>query len=342
MHSVFLRIVQHHLRVILGMDLPADDVDDATTEPMIQASTEKALVKIHGSLTPSCTAKFLERFSKPALWEACRRYGVDLSGTSYKKAKKRTLCNALIVSSHSIPRKPVSYAVQEHAMPTTLPTVPAEGTGTRPSSEIVGNDFVTDVTSLKSTNGPSSFFTKDDLSDFQYVITTTLRPSHSTGSPAKIGTKAHGKLKADQWKAVIEFELPVYLMTKWWASDPTMLNEKERIKHELAVNTMELACAIRQNDISQHLSLLPSHHKVLHIPQFLRRFGPMPGWWMFAFERIIGLLQKVKTNRKLAGQLERTMLESFCAAANIKMFVQHGMSDSPAPASPLDRIAFGI
>lgn len=259
MHSVFLRIVQHHLRVILGMDLPADDVDDATTEPMIQASTEKALVKIHGSLTPSCTAKFLERFSKPALWEACRRYGVDLSGTSYKKAKKRTLCNALIVSSHSIPRKPVSYAVQEHAMPTTLPTVPAEGTGTRPSSEIVGNDFVTDVTSLKSTNGPSSFFTKDDLSDFQYVITTTLRPSHSTGSPAKIGTKAHGKLKADQWKAVIEFELPVYLMTKWWASDPTMLNEKERIKHELAVNTMELACAIRQNDISQRSGHACSH-----------------------------------------------------------------------------------
>ncbi|EPS92627.1 hypothetical protein FOMPIDRAFT_1088453, partial [Fomitopsis schrenkii] len=139
-----------------------------------------------------------------------------------------------------------------------------------------------------------------------------------------IGTKAHGKLKADQWKAVIEFELRVFLMKNWYASDPTALDEQDKVRHELAVNTMELACAIRQGisyritgqhidafarhmlaylegirRILPHQSLLPSHHNALHIPDFLRRFGPMPGWWMFPFERVIGLLQKVKTNGKI-------------------------------------------
>ena len=51
--------------------------------------------------------------------------------------------------------------------------------------------------------------------------------------------------------------------------------------------------------IRPDLSLLPSHHNAMHTPVFLLRFGPMPGWWMFPFERVIGLLQKVKTNGKI-------------------------------------------
>ncbi|KAG2148241.1 uncharacterized protein EDB93DRAFT_1085087 [Suillus bovinus] len=50
-------------------------------------------------------------------------------------------------------------------------------------------------------------------------------------------------------------------------------------------------------------------------------YGPMHGWWMFPFERIIGALQKTNTNYKI-GELEKTMLETFCAATNIKAMVQ--------------------
>jgi hypothetical protein len=64
-------------------------------------------------------------------------------------------------------------------------------------------------------------------------------------------------------------------------------------------------------------------------------FGPMHGWWMFVFERVIGMLQKTNTNDKLGefslaivldviqscvdlGELEETMLETFCACVNFK------------------------
>lgn len=47
----------------------------------------------------------------------------------------------------------------------------------------------------------------------------------------------------------------------------------------------------------------PSHHYLLHLADSLERFGPMPGWWAFAFERLNGFVQRTKTNNKL-GKLD--------------------------------------
>ena len=44
--------------------------------------------------------------------------------------------------------------------------------------------------------------------------------------------------------------------------------------------------------------LTPNQHKALHIGPGLVRFGPAPGWWMFPFERLIGILQKTNHNFK--------------------------------------------
>lgn len=46
-------------------------------------------------------------------------------------------------------------------------------------------------------------------------------------------------------------------------------------------------------------SFRPNHHSCLHLHEFLLRYGPMHGWWMFPFERIIGALQKTNTNYKI-------------------------------------------
>ncbi|KAG2065538.1 hypothetical protein BDR04DRAFT_1032543, partial [Suillus decipiens] len=54
--------------------------------------------------------------------------------------------------------------------------------------------------------------------------------------------------------------------------------------------------------IFPHHSWRPNHHATLHICEFLLRYGPMHGWWMFPFERIIGALQKMNTNYKIGEQ----------------------------------------
>ena len=52
-------------------------------------------------------------------------------------------------------------------------------------------------------------------------------------------------------------------------------------------------------DLYPNMAWRPNHHASLHIGSFLLLFGPMHGWWMFVFERMIGLLQKTNTNFKL-------------------------------------------
>ncbi|KAG1844677.1 hypothetical protein F4604DRAFT_1596005 [Suillus subluteus] len=152
------------------------------------------------------------------------------------------------------------------------------------------------------------------------------RPSWHRGPPKNLGDAEHGKLKAEQWKSSIEFDLPAALM-QLWGSEHTANGSNDDRKSQwqkLVHSTMLLAIAIRWGTshvtsphhaqqytrymkaylecvkgIFPHHSWHPNHHATLHIREFLLRYGPMHGWWMFPFERIIGALQKTNTNYKI-------------------------------------------
>ncbi|TEB38597.1 hypothetical protein FA13DRAFT_1620063 [Coprinellus micaceus] len=178
----------------------------------------------------------------------------------------------------------------------------------------------------------------DDLKCIQSDIKKTLRPSNAPTPPSNFGSPSHGKLKADEWRACIEFDLPVSLAKLWGG-------EVADGDHDYALaleSTFLLAMAIRyatshrstprhlekylnymqkylQTVLDLHPSgkLLPNHHNALHLPKFMEYFGPIHGWWMFPFERLIGLLQKHKTNFKF-GELEETVIKTFCATSYLK------------------------
>ena len=92
-------------------------------------------------------------------------------------------------------------------------------------------------------------------------------------------------------------------------------------------------------DLYPNIQLCPNHHAALHIGPLLTQFGPMHGWWMFPFERVIGILQGINTNSKLGkhwkqtgykeityenciGKLETMMLKTFCAGANLRALLK--------------------
>ena len=175
-----------------------------------------------------------------------------------------------------------------------------------------------------SFDGNPMFGTKE-LKEIQQDIRDTIRPTWQTGPPANFGSPAHGKLKADQWRTCIEFDLPVSLVRMWETSNERDVPEELRRRRQKVVeSTMLLSMAIRWGlshrtsekpaheykrymlkylhtlrELCPNDDLHPVHHNALHIPDFLQRFGPMHGWWMFPFERLIGILQKVKTNFKI-------------------------------------------
>lgn len=204
--------------------------------------------------------------------------------------------------------------------------------------------------------------TDKEINDIQEMIGRVRRPSWHRGPPKNLGDAEHGKLKAEQWKSSIEFDLPMALMHLWGPGRAADGVEHVSQRQKLVHSTMLLATAIRWGtshvtsphhtqqyttymrayleciqEIFPHHSWRPNHHAALHIREFLLRYGPMHGWWMFPFERIIGALQKTNTNYKIGeriiqkekhsinnitGELEKTMLETFCAAANVKAMMQ--------------------
>ncbi|KAL6307883.1 hypothetical protein BKA93DRAFT_715574, partial [Sparassis latifolia] len=161
-----------------------------------------------------------------------------------------------------------------------------------------------------------------DLKHVQADIAETSRPIYSVGPPANMGTKGQGKLKADHWKAAIEFELPVSLMKHWHRERLDNLSDKSKHQNHHTRYTIHMHAYLSDIlELKPGLTLVPNHHNALHLGDFLMRFGPVHGWWMFPFKRLIGALQQVNTNYK-QGQFEKTMLESFCAAANVKAFLK--------------------
>ncbi|KAF8574110.1 hypothetical protein K439DRAFT_1373381 [Ramaria rubella] len=52
-------------------------------------------------------------------------------------------------------------------------------------------------------------------------------------------------------------------------------------------------------DIHPHAGHQPNHHMAFHIYDFLLLFGPVWSWWCFAFEQLIGQLQRLPSNHKI-------------------------------------------
>lgn len=146
----------------------------------------------------------------------------------------------------------------------------------------------------------------------------TILPSWISPIPAGAGSAKTGKLTADQWRTLCTVHLVVTLVRLWGGCDP------DDRRCDLLVNFMHLVTATsllfrRSVDtetiqlyeesmkayleghlhLYPHLNLSPKHHLSLHMPGFLRGFGPVHGWVTWGFERLILKFQNTDTNRKI-------------------------------------------
>lgn len=176
---------------------------------------------------------------------------------------------------------------------------------------LIGDDFFGEPDPVRVVGQ----ITDAELKRIHECIASTQRPRTHRGPPRNLGEARHGKLKADQWRSLMEFDIPVALAQLW---DDT--SGRQQLFH----CTMLLAIAVRYAtsyvitkghadqykkymleyikallDIDPQIRLRPNHHEALHIPDFLILFGPMHGWWMFVYERMIGLLQNMNSNHKI-------------------------------------------
>jgi hypothetical protein len=192
---------------------------------------------------------------------------------------------------------------------------------------LVGEEYLEESSRESKSDGVfDDKITKKELKVLQTDIKKTLRPQYQIAPPVNLGSSGHGKLKADQWRTCIEFDIPISI-AKLWSRETAPGNQAPDItarRDQLFRSVMHLAVAVRwgtsyrssdhhskvftknmkeylQNllDLYPHIQFRPNHHAALHIGPLLSRFGPVHGWWAFPFERVIGILQKIKTNDKI-------------------------------------------
>ncbi len=192
-----------------------------------------------------------------------------------------------------------------------------------PTDEIISNDY---IDSFVSANWIKIDRTSPkELKIIRRWIAETRRPTWHRGPPVDLGSPSARKVKAEQWRGSVEFDLVVATAKLYSPQKCLLTDPAERARREkLFKATMLLAMAILwassdRTSVIHYIkymsymqayqrvllelfpdrNLLPNHHAALHVGFFLLYFGPTRGWWMFPFERLIGRLQKFNTNGKL-------------------------------------------
>lgn len=195
---------------------------------------------------------------------------------------------------------------------------------------IIGDGYIEDLVQqpVESSTIPSVGDDAVKATEFGRIhkfLAQINRPSWHTAPPKNLGEASHGKLKADQWRFAMEFDVTAAIAHTWSHDSPQPEDEEPLRRRRMLVDaTILLATALQwatsyrtsavhaaqyMHCMVAYLKTLktlypdlpwrPNHHAALHIGAFLLMFGPMHGWWMFAYERVIGLLQKTNTNYKL-------------------------------------------
>ncbi|TEB22607.1 hypothetical protein FA13DRAFT_1614184, partial [Coprinellus micaceus] len=158
-------------------------------------------------------------------------------------------------------------------------------------------------------------------------------------APKKAGSAGHGKLSADEWRTFCCVNLVVTLV-RLWGHTP------EKPQYRMLCNYMDLVIAVETastlvtseadvqlyefhmksyldglKDLYKEAKVVPNHHLSLHVPEFLRRFGPGPNQRTFGMERYNNVLQRIPTNRQL-GKMEGTYMRVAAHRANLLPLIE--------------------
>ncbi|KAI0324440.1 hypothetical protein GY45DRAFT_1262843 [Cubamyces sp. BRFM 1775] len=279
--------------------------------------------------TPSAllprNAASLQRFNRATLLELCQAYSVPPQGI------KRDIAERLVKRSSSEPGSPI--------IESQLPSLATSGVARQ-----------TETGPIHETNPPPlnhHVLGREAFAMISEVRESMQLPSWINPVPRGFGTTQHGKLSADQWHTACTTLLPVALVLLWG-------NETGR-KLQMLENFMDLTTAVvlagmwsiseahiklfetylhkylvGLKELYKETNIVPNHHLALHLPDFMRLFGPVHSWRSFVFERFNYVLQHMNTNLTF-GEMESTFMKTSCRAANLRPLLRDTRIASALP-----------
>lgn len=198
-----------------------------------------------------------------------------------------------------------------------------------------------------------------EMKEITKDIPRTILPSWLPSAPRLIGSTMHGKLSADQWRTACTVHFPITLIRHWGDKEVTSrpfrildnfldlitvtVNASRRSTtpdRRKTIRGFMLKYLIGVRDLFPQAPIKPNHHLTLHLPEFLKNFGPPHLWWAYAFERMNGVLQKIPTNHRFCmltafrlnstrltfshvDDMERTMTRHFHRATKLRALIRY-------------------
>lgn len=110
----------------------------------------------------------------------------------------------------------------------------------------------------------------NEINSIQERLGSVQRPSWHCDPPKNLGDAEHGKLKAEQWKSSIEFDLPVALMQLWGSEHPAddANDDRKSQRQKLVHSTMLLVIVICWG--TSHVS--PSAHHTQQYTRYMKAY----------------------------------------------------------------------
>lgn len=167
--------------------------------------------------------------------------------------------------------------------------------------------------------GTTFSFSNIQISSIHDCIQHISLPTWVQQPPTNLGQASHGKLKAREYLTLFTTIFPL-IIPEFWYTPSSMGNiDKEHFLcfyHLIsATNIVSFfqTCNTSADDYMQHYIQYrsaiqklfpdhpskPNHHYAMHNSDFLKYWGPLPGFSEFPGERLNGNLQKTNTNNQL-------------------------------------------
>ncbi|PPQ97558.1 hypothetical protein CVT26_002343 [Gymnopilus dilepis] len=318
MHNLFLGLIKEHFKGILGIALPT--------------SKERAIKVAFGPRPDNFSDNDLKGIDKVHAWlEAPVNVTFPNRAQGLKKLSGVNLNSLVFVCNElgCLPAQKTRYFKKDYVVEVLDWRLRQTEDGTGDASRKHG-----------------CVLEESDMTEIRSDLKTILTPSWLASVPLNLGNAAHGKLKADQWRALGTVHLPISLARLWSLHINQGQDGPRALRnHTILLVTMALVSAVilatsrttsadnatayRDYMLSylegiQHLfpeyKMRPNHHMAVHIYDYLLLFGPVHSWWTFPFERMIGAVQRMPHNSKI-GEVEETIARAYTRSANLRSIV---------------------
>lgn len=307
MHNLFLVDCQAHCRFILGMNV-AKKKSSKTILPHTPEKQNKCLDALEKALQ-KCSQTGLDRLRKGYLVRFVQDNGIVVP----QKAGKRTYIEYILKWVNAL------IMICSDYVPLTASPQKEKYPGAPIRRPKVFSDPELDLSTHGAKEPPKEVVLDQDvLHEVWADLAATTLPSWMGRVPRNLGSAAHGKLSADQWRTACTVHFVITLI-RLWGMLPNDDRRKQILDNFIALVTAVLWAAKRssseehiaiiRNQFEKYLTSLvdlfttdalrPNHHLSLHLAECLEMFGPAHGWWAFPFERYNGVLQRFNTNSKI-------------------------------------------